>query len=58
MNSDVAASGGRAAAVALTQLGLWRDDAQVVSLIVRKTFGAAAEVGARITVAQLEELAS
>lgn len=43
---------------ALTQLGLWHDDAQVVSLIVRKAFGAAAEVGARITVAQLEELAS
>jgi Holliday junction resolvase RusA-like endonuclease len=43
---------------ALTQLGLWRDDAQVVSLIVRKTFGAAAQVGARVTVASLEKLAS
>lgn len=58
MNSDVAASGGRVAAVALTQLGLWRDDAQAASLIVRKLFGAAAEVGARVTVAPLEELAS
>jgi Holliday junction resolvase RusA-like endonuclease len=43
---------------ALTQLGLWRDDAQVVSLQGRKTFGAAAEVGARLTVATLNELAS
>jgi hypothetical protein len=32
---------------ALTQLGLWRDDAQVVSLSVRRAFDAAAEVGAR-----------
>lgn len=43
---------------ALTQFGLWRDDVQVVSPTVRKTFGAAAEVGVRVTVATLEELAS
>jgi Holliday junction resolvase RusA-like endonuclease len=43
---------------ALTTLGLWHDDAQVVSLIVRKVFGSAAEVGARVSVASLEELAS
>lgn len=42
---------------ALTVLGLWRDDAQVVSLIMRKIFGSATEVGARVTVATLEELA-
>jgi len=40
---------------ALTILGLWRDDSQVVSLLIRKTFGGAAEVGARVTVATLEE---
>jgi hypothetical protein len=41
-----------------SELGLWRDDARVVPLQVRKTFGAAADVGARVTVATLEELAS
>jgi hypothetical protein len=40
---------------ALTTLGLWRDDAQVVSLVVQKTFGPAVEVGARIAVATLAE---
>ena len=42
---------------ALTVLGLWRDDAQVVSLTVRKTFGSTAEAGARMTLATLQDLA-
>lgn len=37
------------------QLGLWGGDAQVVSLIARKKFGAVAEVGARVTVAAIGE---
>jgi Holliday junction resolvase RusA-like endonuclease len=43
---------------ALTVLGFWRDDAQVVSLTVRKTFGSTVEAGARMTLATLQDLAS